>query len=80
MFMPYLQDLLLSYTTVTADENNDHEHCDVCWNKISGYPNDIHQAYSAKQGQIWICPECYKQFKNVYHWKLREEDPLRNFP
>ena len=52
MHMPYLQDLLLTFTAFAPDENNDHAHCDICWRKISGYPNDIHQAYTAKQGAV----------------------------
>ena len=52
MYLPYLDRLEFSKTMFKADESNDHEHCDMCWSKISEYPEDLHEAYSAKQGMV----------------------------
>ena len=70
MYSSYLDGLEFSKTLFKADESNDHEHCNICWSKISEYPEDIHEAYSAKQGMVWICPECFEKNRDLYHWKL----------
>lgn len=70
MYLPYLDRLEFSKTMFKADESNDHEHCDMCWSKISEYPEVLHEAYSAKQGMVWICPNCFNKNRVLYHRKL----------
>ena len=70
MYVPYLENLKFTKTKFKADGSNDHEHCDLCWVKISEYPDDIHEAYSSNQGQFWVCPECYEKYHESYHWSL----------
>jgi len=38
----------------------DHEHCALCWVKISAAESDAHEAYS--DGIEWLCDRCYKRF------------------
>ncbi len=51
---------------------NDHEHCDFCTVKISEYPGDLHEGFCTLDEYIWICPECYEDFKDDFHWRLVE--------
>ncbi len=37
----------------------DHEHCALCWGKISEYENDSPEGYT--DGKHWICPPCYEK-------------------
>ena len=70
MDIPYLENLTFSKTRFKVDSTKDHEHCELCWAKMSEYPDDLHEAYTANQGKIWICPECYEKYSDLYHWKL----------
>ena len=38
----------------------DHEHCELCWAKISRLPGDSSEGYS--DGDQWICIECFTRF------------------
>ena len=70
MYLPYLEILTFSKDKFKANGSNDHEHCELCWTKISEYPEDLHEAYSANQGKVWICPKCYEEYSSLYHWEL----------
>lgn len=51
---------------------NDHEHCAFCWTTISEYSGDLHEGYCTLDEYTWICPECYEDFKEDFHWTLAE--------
>jgi hypothetical protein len=38
----------------------DHEHCELCWQKISEYPSDQPEGYT--DGYYWLCLECYHKY------------------
>jgi hypothetical protein len=38
----------------------DHEHCALCWQKISLIPDTDHSGYT--DGRDWLCAECYEKF------------------
>src|SRR5690606_14573242 len=38
----------------------DHEHCELCWAKISLMAGDAPEGYA--DGKTWICAECYDRF------------------
>ena len=38
----------------------DHEHCSLCWKKISEYPVDDHEGYTNEKD--WLCIECYNKY------------------
>ena len=38
----------------------DHEHCRLCWERISQYEDDPHVGYT--DGNDWICEACYERF------------------
>jgi hypothetical protein len=39
----------------------DHEHCTLCFAKISEYDADINVAYSDTDKE-WLCPDCYDTY------------------
>ena len=38
----------------------DHEHCELCWSKISLLPGDSPEGYTAEDK--WLCSPCYATF------------------
>ena len=53
-----------------ADPQNDHDHCEFCMAKFSAVPDDLHFGYSTKDYKIWICEQCFDDFKQMFDWKL----------
>lgn len=49
---------------------DDHEHCALCWQKISKYPEDDHSGYYEKDSRDWICEDCFDKFKELFGWEL----------
>lgn len=37
----------------------DHEHCALCWDKISEYEETLTEGNT--DGEVWICPACYEK-------------------
>lgn len=52
---------------------NDHDHCEFCMTKFGKEPDALKQGYSTEDGNIWICSQCYYDFKEQFAWKVREE-------
>ena len=44
----------------------EHSHCEFCWRKF-GAGGDIQEGYGSvnKDDDIWICPECFNDFKEM---------------
>jgi hypothetical protein len=38
----------------------DHEHCELCWEKISSYEGDQEEGYT--NGKEWLCVACYDKY------------------
>ncbi len=49
---------------------DDHEHCTLCWQKISAYPEDHHSGYYEESSHSWICKNCFSQFKKLFGWEI----------
>ena len=49
---------------------NDHDHCEFCMAKFGKGNNDLKEGYSTEDGSIWICPECYDDFKEQFKWTV----------
>lgn len=52
------------------NKSTDHEHCAFCWEKISEYPDTLHNAYCTENEYHWICEVCYDDFKDKFCWKI----------
>jgi hypothetical protein len=45
----------------TLDANAwDHEHCSLCWQKISENSGDLQEGYRSEDD--WLCEECFKKY------------------
>lgn len=69
------EDYLMNETFVKAEyrkpfEKWDHDHCDFCWAKFSEFDGDLHKGYCTKNECIWICEDCYEDFKDMFQWKI----------
>lgn len=55
-----------------ANPQNDHDHCEFCWEKFADYDGCLHAGYSTEDRVIWICDECFCDFKERFKWKVRK--------
>lgn len=42
----------------------EHSHCEFCWVKL-GTGGEIQEGYANEDGDRWICPQCFKDFKEL---------------
>ena len=68
----YLLNLSISFREYSG-ANDDHVHCELCWDKISMHESDLHCGYVSHDQKIWLCPDCVKSFKQLFHWKITNE-------
>ena len=52
---------------------SDHEHCIFCWAKLmEGGVNDaMSEGYTTDDGEQWVCPTCFDDFRERFHWTVR---------
>lgn len=53
---------------------NDHDHCEFCMAKFGTGNDELKQGYSTEDSSIWICPQCYDDFKEQFKWIVEQED------
>ena len=53
--------------------SNDHEHCELCWQKISSYEGDDREGYTDDAAYHWVCLGCWQERRNDYQWKERKD-------
>lgn len=53
-------------------ETWDHDHCAGCWAKFMepGGPDALTEGYVTEDNYRWICPECFRDLKDLMEWKL----------
>lgn len=61
----YLQGKQLEKRRFVPMEQNDHEHCCFCTEKIW---LENPEGYCTKDGYYWICTQCYNDFKARFGW------------
>ena len=66
----YLIGIKIKYQLFSNTNSNDHTHCELCWDKISTYPNDLHHGYATLDNKTWLCPECVADFKLLFDWVI----------
>ncbi len=73
----YLNNAVLYYIPFKPfSEQWDHEHCDFCWATFSLGTDDLKEGYCTKpqneRRAVWICSECYEDFKEMFNWTKGE--------
>lgn len=51
-----------------------HEHCKLCWDEIMA--DDEREFYCSQNLDIWMCPECFNDFKEKFGLIERPEEEL----
>ena len=64
----YLHDKILLPLQYHGESEDDHEHCELCWAKISKYSDDFQEGYYEPLSKSWICPDCYRDFSHLFGW------------
>ena len=55
-----------------------HEHCEFCWEKACTHKAG--EFYCTEDMYYWICAECFKDFAEQFHWKVRPGEELFGKP
>lgn len=63
--------VLIKYDYRPGDASNDHDHCEFCMAKFGKATGDLKAGYSTIDCKIWICNECYEDFKEKFNWTVR---------
>jgi hypothetical protein len=52
----------------------DHDHCEFCFTTfmIEDYPDVLHVGYATEDDRHWICENCFRDFKDMFDWKVVE--------
>ena len=59
-------------TKYLARPIENHDHCNFCWATFSEYDDGLHEGYCTPDETYWICPECFNDFKEMFHWTLED--------
>ena len=51
-----------------------HNHCEVCWARISKYQCDLQRGYFEPESGSWICPECFDELASLFGWEIEQPD------
>ena len=51
--------------------SNDHDHCEFCMRKFDFSPGCEHIGYSTIDNELWICCECFEDFKDTFKWDIK---------
>lgn len=68
---PYLRNKKLRLT-LFPDNCTDHDHCEICWARISPSSIDLQSGYYDSADGVWVCEKCATQFRDKFNWDLSE--------
>ena len=52
----------------TPGHLNDHEHCELCWDRFGPLTDDLKKGYYEPISRSWICPNCFSSFSSLFGW------------
>ena len=70
----YLLDAVLHFATYRAPSPEwDHDHCEFCWAMFTelSVPEALKEGYTTDDEYRWICPQCFKDFRERFRFMLR---------
>lgn len=65
----YLHNKVLSFREF-SESDGDHDHCELCWDRFSNYPDDLHNGYYEPLSGSWICEDCYNHLATLFAWSV----------
>ncbi len=70
---PFMMNKTLHREVFAPSALNDHEHCVICWQKISRYDGDDREGYTDDTAYYWVCAACWTEHRAQYQWKERKD-------
>ena len=64
---------LIRQTYEPVGSNNDHDHCEFCMSKFEKFNFSQSLVYCTEDKKIWICNQCYEDFKNLFSWTIKSD-------
>lgn len=61
---------LIQQSYAPSNSFNDHDHCEFCMEKFGNGTDELKHGYSTGDNNIWICPQCYEDFKKRFAWNV----------
>jgi hypothetical protein len=57
---------------VSSGPSWDHAHCAFCWEEFKDLddPAVYREGYCTDDGEHWVCPRCFEDFKARFGWKV----------
>jgi len=69
--LEYIKTKVNQWSLRQYKKNEDHEHCIVCWGKISTFAETLNKGYKFEVKNTWMCEECFNKYiTNKYGEKL----------
>ena len=69
----YLSSVTLQFSDyMPSNDINDHDHCEFCMEKFGSGETDLKSGYCTKDRYVWICQNCFQDFKDRFNWYLKE--------
>lgn len=65
---------LIKQSYKSSSPANDHDHCEFCMAKFGKGTGELKHGYSTMDNNIWICPQCYSDFKSQFEWNVMNEN------
>ncbi len=50
----------------------EHDQCDFCWALFDKDKENPSYAYYSPDEKVWVCEECYNDFKEHFNWIVEE--------
>ena len=63
----YLKGVTLIHTIYKRNSDDRHDHCEFCWEE---FENEVSYGYCTINQYHWICDECFRDFKEMFNWKV----------
>lgn len=66
----FLMGAKLVYTKFVPEGTDDHEHCDLCWEKFMDAEGFQRYGYCTTDEYGWVCEECLNKYKSLFGWTV----------
>lgn len=70
----HLHGLTLKKSAFRGNIKNDHEHCELCWEKFGEGDGMLREGYCTLDSYHWVCEECFDDLKDHFKWRVQWED------
>lgn len=78
----YIKNHVFKKQYFKSNKNNDHDHCNFCWKKITDLEIDEeHDTFgyvtlNAHGQEEWVCEKCFNDFKDRFNFKVEDNNSV----